>query len=145
MSNDSQKNYGKDMTNNSTLAESTKWRPKIHFTPKKNWMNDPNGLVYLNGKYHLFFQYNPFGSQWGNMSWGHAISENLLDWEEVNIAIPADPDNLGYIFSGSVVVDKNNTSGFMKDGISPLVAIFTHHSKDNVQRQSIAYLSLIHI
>ena len=127
------------MTDNSTLAESTKWRPRIHFTPKKNWMNDPNGLVYLNGKYHLFFQYNPFGSQWGNMSWGHAISENLLDWEEVNVALPADPENLGYIFSGSVVVDKNNTSGFMKDGIYPLVAIFTHHSKENIQRQSIAY------
>lgn len=77
------------------------YRPKFHFTPKKNWMNDPNGLVWHKGEYHLFFQHNPFGREWGHMSWGHAVSKDLLNWEELAVAIPEGDD--GAIFSGSAV------------------------------------------
>ena len=107
-------------------------------------MNDPNGMFYLNGKYHLYFQYYPDGNVWGPMHWGHAISENMITWEEQPIALY--PDDLGLIFSGSAIVDKNNTSGFGKDGISPIVAIYTYHNmkgeKDgdiDFQTQAIAY------
>ena len=89
-------------------------RPQFHFSPKKHWMNDPNGMVYYNGVYHLFFQYYPASTKWGPMHWGHATSKDLIHWEEQPIALY--PDSLGYIFSGSAVVDKNNTSGFGKDG-----------------------------
>lgn len=119
-------------------------RPQFHFSPKKYWMNDPNGMVYYNGVYHLFFQYYPGGIKWGPMHWGHATSKDLIHWEEQPIALY--PDSLGYIFSGSVVVDVNNTSGFGKDGKTPLVAIFTHHDtigekakRIDYQYQSIAY------
>ena len=124
--------------------EEVLYRPNFHFTPKANWMNDPNGMFYLNGKYHLYFQYYPDGNVWGPMHWGHAISENMITWEEQPIALY--PDDLGLIFSGSAVVDKNNTSGFGKDGISPIVAIYTYHNmkgeKDgdiDFQTQAIAY------
>jgi len=124
--------------------EEVLYRPNFHFTPKANWMNDPNGMFYLNGKYHLYFQYFPDGNVWGPMHWGHAISENMITWEEQPIALY--PDDLGLIFSGSAVVDKNNTSGFGKDGISPIVAIYTYHNmkgkKDgdiDFQTQAIAY------
>lgn len=120
------------------------YRPAYHFTPKANWMNDPNGLVFHNGLYHLFFQYYPGGTKWGPMHWGHATSTDLLSWKEQPIALY--PDSLGYIFSGSAVVDKNNTSGFGRDGNAPLVAIFTHHHPDgekngrkDYQVQSLAY------
>jgi fructan beta-fructosidase len=119
-------------------------RPQIHFSPKQHWMNDPNGMVYLNNTWHLFFQYYPDSTVWGPMHWGHATSKDLAHWEEQAIALY--PDSLGYIFSGSVVVDKQNSSGFGKDGKVPLVAIFTQHDpkgekegKDNFQNQSIAY------
>tara|TARA_R110002167_G_scaffold62963_1_gene177558 strand:+ start:2626 stop:3465 length:840 start_codon:yes stop_codon:yes gene_type:complete len=99
------------------------YRPHFHFTPEAHyWMNDPNGLVYHNGNYHLFYQYYPNSTVWGPMHWGHAISKDLLHWEHKPIALY--PDSLGYIFSGSAVIDKNNTSGFGKDA---LVAIFTYH------------------
>ena len=124
--------------------EEVLYRPNFHFTPKANWMNDPNGMFYLNGKYHLYFQYYPDGNVWGPMHWGHAISENMITWEEQPIALY--PDDLGLIFSGSAIVDKNNTSGFGKDGISPIVAIYTYHNmkgeKDgdiDFQTQAIAY------
>lgn len=105
--------------------EIDKFRPKFHFTPKKAWMNDPNGLVYQNGKYHLFFQYYPDNTKWGPMHWGHAISKDLIKWKQEPIALY--PDKLGYIFSGSAVIDRNNTAGFGKNA---LVAIFTYHNPE---------------
>jgi levanase/fructan beta-fructosidase len=106
------------------------YRGQYHFSPQDHWMNDPNGLLYHNGIYHLFFQYNPGGIQWGNMSWGHATSKDLTHWKEQPIALLA----RGYggnvtemYFSGSAVVDVNNTSGFGKDGKTPIVAIYTSY------------------
>ncbi len=119
-------------------------RPQIHFTPRTSWMNDPNGMVYHNNLYHLFYQHNPDSTVWGPMHWGHATSKDLVHWEHQPIALY--PDSLGTIFSGSAVVDSNNTSGFGKDGNMPLVAIFTHHNanlekagRNDFQNQSIAY------
>ena len=120
------------------------YRPQVHFSPKEKWMNDPNGMVYYKGVYHLFFQYYPKDIVWGPMHWGHAISKDLIHWKQLPIALY--PDSLGYIFSGSAVVDEHNTSGFGKNGITPLVAIFTHHEPkmekeggDRYQNESIAY------
>ncbi|WP_077338551.1 glycoside hydrolase family 32 protein [Pseudocolwellia agarivorans] len=126
------------MKNTETMM-TKQWRPFIHFTPEKNWLNDPNGMVYFNDMYHLFFQYNPTGDKHGNMHWGHAQSTDLVNWQEKDIAIYADPDGLGYVFSGGAVVDVNNTSGLGDGTVPPLVATFTHHSKDEVQVQSLAY------
>lgn len=108
------------------------YRPQFHFSPAYGWMNDPNGLVYLDGEYHLFYQYNPYGNKWGNMHWGHAVSTDLNSWTYLPIALT--PDSLGAIFSGSAVIDVNNTAGFGKNA---LVAIYTSCGK--VQQQSIAY------
>ena len=91
-------------------ADTPEHRPAYHFSPAKNWMNDPNGLVFHKGVYHLFFQYNPLGNVWGNMSWGHATSKDLVHWDEQPVAIPFDADE--GVFSGSVVVDTTNSSGF---------------------------------
>lgn len=114
------------------------YRPQFHFTPMKNWMNDPNGLIYLDGEYHLFYQYNPFGIKWGHMSWGHAVSKDMLRWKELLVAIPEGDDEA--IFSGSAVYDKNNTSGLGSKENPPLIAIYTAHSdKKKIQAQSIAY------
>lgn len=125
-------------------AMNEQYRPQVHFSSQKNWINDPNGMVYYKGVYHLFFQYNPYSSVWGPMHWGHATSKDLIHWQQQPIAIY--PDSLGTIFSGSAVVDKNNTSGFGKKGQVPMVAIFTQHDtlgektgKNNFQNQSIAY------
>jgi fructan beta-fructosidase len=119
-------------------------RPKIHFTPRHGWMNDPNGMVFHNGTYHLFYQHNPNASVWGPMHWGHATSKDMITWEHQPIAIY--PDSLGTIFSGSAVVDINNTSGLAPKGKVPLVAIFTYHNqfladegKNDFQTQGIAY------
>ncbi len=119
-------------------------RPQLHFSPAAKWMNDPNGMVYFQGTYHLFYQYFPGGTTWGPMHWGHATSKDLVHWQQKPVALY--PDSLGYIFSGSAVADVNNTSGFGKKGQVPLVAIFTHHDpkgekegKDTFQNQSIAY------
>ena len=109
-----------------------KYRPLYHFTPQYGWMNDPNGMVYADGTYHLFYQYNPYGARWGNMHWGHAISKDLVNWEYQPTAIA--PDKLGAIFSGSAVIDHDNTAGF---GKGSMIAIFT--SAGDRQTQSIAY------
>src|SRR6476469_7243070 len=98
-----------------------RWRPQFHFTTAKNWTNDPNGLVYFEGEYHLFYQYNPFGDQWGHMSWGHAVSDDMVHWKELGVAIPEEEGVMA--FSGSAVVDRENTSGWGKDGKPPLVAV----------------------
>src|SRR4030095_8756999 len=90
------------------------WRPQFHFTPATNWMNDPNGLVFYDGEYHLFYQYNPFGDKWGHMSWGHAVSRDLVRWEHLPVALYE--ENGVMIFSGSAVVDWKNTSGFGQNG-----------------------------
>lgn len=120
------------------------YRPQVHFSPKEKWMNDPNGMVYYKGVYHLFFQYYPKDIVWGPMHWGHAISKDLMHWKQLPIALY--PDSLGYIFSGSAVVDYENTSGFGKNSKIPMVAIFTNHDpklektgSDKFQNESIAY------
>src|SRR5947209_20144239 len=86
------------------------YRPQYHFSPRQNWTNDPNGLVYFEGEYHLFFQYNPFGDEWGHMSWGHTVSRDLLHWHELPVALPE--QNGIMIFTGSTVIDQHNTSNF---------------------------------
>lgn len=120
------------------------YRPQVHFSPKTMWTNDPNGMVYYKGTYHLFFQHYPKATVWGPMHWGHAVSKDLIHWKQMSIALY--PDKLGYIFSGSVVVDENNTSGFGTKGKPAMVAIFTHHDPKGeklgssvFQNQSIAY------
>ncbi|MCJ8208725.1 glycoside hydrolase family 32 protein [Mucilaginibacter sp. RS28] len=120
------------------------YRPQVHFSPKAHWTNDPNGLVYYKGIYHLFFQYYPEATVWGPMHWGHATSKDLIHWQEKPIALY--PDSLGYIFSGSAVVDYHNTTGFGTKKNPPLVAMFTHHDpkgekegRNDFQNQSLAY------
>ncbi|KUY91831.1 levanase [Burkholderia territorii] len=119
------------------------WRPAVHYTPQRNWMNDPNGLVYENGRYHLFYQYNPLGHDWGNMSWGHATSTDLVHWREQPVAMRANATE--EIFSGSIVADTRNTSGLGAPGETPLVALYTSVYKDGsghapgTQAQSLAY------
>ena len=106
-------------------AHTPQYRPLWHFTPRAHWMNDPNGLVFHQGVYHLFFQHHPQGSTWGPMHWGHATSTDLLRWQEQPIALA--PDHIGMIFSGSAVLDHGNRSGLGPPGSQPLVAMFTHH------------------
>jgi sucrose-6-phosphate hydrolase SacC (GH32 family) len=112
------------------------YRPVYHYAPARNWMNDPNGLVYLDGEYHLFYQYNPSGPEWGNIGWGHAVSRDLATWDELGLAIPGAGEEM--IFSGSAVVDTENTSGFGKPGTPAMVAIYTS-ARSGVQAQSLAY------
>jgi levanase/fructan beta-fructosidase len=117
----------------------TTQRPVYHFTATRNWINDPNGLIYINGQYHLYYQYNPYDTKWGHMSWGHAVSKDLLHWEHLPVAIPEieRPDTTTWIFSGSAVLDRNNTSGF---GENSLVAIYTaDQPKQQKESQFIAY------
>lgn len=121
-----------------------KYRPQLHFSPKEKWMNDPNGMVYHNGEYHLFYQYYPDSTIWGPMHWGHAVSSDLVHWTHLPIALY--PDNLGMIFSGSAVMDKNNSSGFGATDNPPMVAIFTYHDaegdkegRNDFQTQGLAY------
>ncbi|UUL75456.1 glycoside hydrolase family 32 protein [Pseudarthrobacter sp. Fe7] len=123
-------------------AGTSRFRPAIHFTARNTWLNDPNGLVFHDGLYHLFFQNNPFGSAWGNMSWGHATSRDLMHWTEHRVAIAC--DEAEDIFSGSVVVDRGNTSGFGTTAAPALVAIYTSAYKaaseyNGTQAQSLAY------
>lgn len=125
-------------------ASDEDYRPAFHYAPKHNWMNDPNGMVYIDGEYHLFYQYNPYGHAWGPMHWGHAVSKDLHTWEELPIALF--PDKLGTIFSGSAVFDKNNTSGLGTKDNPPLVALYTynhqfreHKNLPAGQSQALAY------
>lgn len=111
-------------------------RPVAHFTAKNSWLNDPNGLLHHDGTYHLFFQTNPHGTTWGNISWGHATSTDLVTWTEQDLAIPFTEDEMA--FSGSAVVDARNTAGFAKEGETALVAIYTS-AKDGSQSQSLAF------
>ncbi|WP_299763808.1 glycoside hydrolase family 32 protein [uncultured Dokdonia sp.] len=120
------------------------YRPQYHFTPPEKWMNDPNGLLFYKDTYHLFYQYYPEDIVWGPMHWGHATSKDLVSWEHQPIALY--PDELGYIFSGSAVMDLDNTSGLGTKDNPPMVAIFTHHEpkgekegRNDFQYQSIAY------
>lgn len=140
------------------MAKKVHKRPLIHFTPQKGWSNDPNGLSYIDGVYHMFFQHYPDGVQWGPMHWGHAISKDLLHWEELPIALY--PDELGLIFSGSCYYDRENKSGLGSPEIpffgvkakAPLIAMYTSHylspthkMADDYQQQSIAYSTdLVH-
>ena len=109
-----------------------KYRPQIHFTPASNWLNDPNGMVYVNGTWHLYYQYNPYGNNWGNMSWGHATSTDLIHWQEKPVAMA--PNQYGDIFSGSAILDKNNDAGF---GANTILAFYTANSDH--QQQCLAY------
>lgn len=119
------------------------YRPQFHFSPAKNWTNDPNGMVYYKGEYHLFFQHNPEGIEWGNMTWGHAVSSDMLQWSQLDHAIL--PDKLGTIFSGSAVVDWDNTAGFQTDDEKTIVCVYTSaggtstESQGQPFTQSIAY------
>jgi fructan beta-fructosidase len=121
----------------------SKWRSALHYTPQRNWMNDPNGLVYYKGLYHLFYQYNPNGNFWGDMSWGHATSPDLVHWNEQPVAMYA--NEIEEIFSGSIVVDTHNTSGLGPANSSPLIALYTSVYKagsghaPGTQAQSLAY------
>ena len=113
-----------------------RYRPQYHFTPPMNWMNDPNGLVYFDGEYHLFYQHNPHGNSWGHMSWGHAVSSDLVHWKHLPIALHEEYGVM--IFSGCCVIDWKNTSGFGTDGRPPMVAIYTGHGLGK-QTQDLAY------
>ncbi|MBM6866790.1 GH32 C-terminal domain-containing protein [Bacteroides caecigallinarum] len=115
-------------------ANTDYYRPEYHHTPLYGWMNDANGLVYKDGEYHLYFQYNPYGSKWGNMHWGHSVSKDLVHWQHLDPAIAR--DTLGHIFSGSTVIDKNNSAGYGKDA---MIAFYTSASDEHGQIQCMAY------
>ncbi|YCH09775.1 glycoside hydrolase family 32 protein [Arthrobacter sp. alpha11c] len=124
-------------------SASDPWRPAAHLTAEKNWLNDPNGLVYHDGTYHAFYQYNPRGNSWGNMSWGHSTSKDLVHWEQQPVAMEASPQE--EIFSGSIVMDKNNASGLGSAQNPPMVALYTSAYGKNgalpqgAQAQSVAF------
>lgn len=127
-----------------TISNEELYRPNFHFTPKSGWMNDPNGMFFYKGLYHLFFQYYPDDIVWGPMHWGHATSQDMISWKEEKIGLY--PDENGYIFSGSAVVDSKNTSGLGSIENPPIVAMYTNHDPKgekegtiDYQTQSIAY------
>jgi levanase len=113
------------------------YRPQFHFSPAENWMNDPNGLIYYKGVYNLYYQYNPTGNTWGDMSWGHATSTDLVHWTQQPLAIAGSADEA--IFSGSAVLDSTNSSGFGTAANPPLVAVYTSAYSNGIQAQSLAY------
>lgn len=142
-------NFGCNSKKTSETEITNIYQPKFHYIPAKNWVNDPNGLIYLDGEYHLFYQYNPLGDKWGHMSWGHAVSSNLQSWKELPVALPevnnADSSTT-MVFSGSAVVDSLNTSGFFEKGFKKgMVAVYTAHidkkGRAMGQSQSLAYSS----
>lgn len=111
-------------------------RPRLHFTSRRGWNNDPNGLLYYEGEYHLFYQHNPYEREWGNMHWGHAVSRDLVHWEELPVALY--PDRCGTAFSGSAVVDYDNTAGFNRGNTPAMIALYTADTPDK-QVQCLAY------
>lgn len=113
-----------------------KYRPQFHFTSRRGWINDPNGLIYHNGEYHLYYQHNPYEKEWENMHWGHAVSNDLIHWKELPVALF--PDNLGTMFSGSAVIDYNNTAGFNKAATPAMIVFYTAASSQK-QVQCMAY------
>jgi fructan beta-fructosidase len=123
------------LTPSAAIAQKEDSRPVYHYAPERNWMNDPNGLVYYDGEYHLFYQYNPHGDRWGHMNWGHAVSRDLVHWQELPVAIP-ETDVMA--FSGQAVIDWNNTSGLGRKGKPPMVAIYTGAGPTK-QSQYLAY------
>ena len=132
------------ISNEKVLTNEELYRPNFHFTPNNGWMNDPNGMFFYKGLYHLFFQHYPDDNVWGPMHWGHATSKDMITWKEEKIALY--PDEKGYIFSGSTVVDVNNTSGFGSIKNPPIIAMFTYHDAAKAktgamdfQSQAIAY------
>lgn len=136
--------FPKDNTPDNMSTAMEQYRPLFHFTPQKMWMNDPNGMVYYDGEYHLFYQYFPDSTVWGPMHWGHAVSEDLVHWKHLPVALY--PDSLGYIFSGSAVVDHQNTAGLKSGAHDPMIAIYTYHDAQkekqgftDFQTQGIAY------
>ena len=131
-------------TSKEDLVFNEPFRPQYHFSPPSQWMNDPNGMVYWDGEYHLFYQYYPDSNVWGPMHWGHAVSKDLVYWEHFPVALY--PDENGWIFSGSAVIDHQNTSGLGTKENPAMVAIFTFHDpvgekegRDDFQTQGIAY------
>ncbi|MBN1830361.1 MAG: glycoside hydrolase family 32 protein [Deltaproteobacteria bacterium] len=118
-------------------------RPAFHFTPPKNWMNDPNGLVHHNGEYHLFYQHNPFGREWGHMHWGHAVSRDLISWKHLPLALCEEEDGDTLMFSGSVVVDHLDSSGLSRSGAPAMVALYTANrgalTKNKIQTLNLAW------
>lgn len=110
------------------IEAEARFRPALHFSPQRNWINDPNGLVYFEGEWHLFFQHNPFGTEWGNMSWGHAVSPDLVHWTELPLALPATAAHA--IFSGSCVIDWENSAGLGDGRVPPMIALYTAHRHD---------------
>lgn len=126
-----QKIYQDDKIAGQDSLYKEKNRPQLHFTQRRGWNNDPNGLVWYDGEYHLFYQHNPYEREWENMHWGHAVSRDLLHWEELDLALY--PDNNGTAFSGSAVIDYENTSGFGKKGKPAMVAIYTGAGAKQVQ------------
>lgn len=128
--------YQDDRINGADSLYHERNRPQVHFTSRRGWNNDPNGLVWYEGEYHLFYQHNPFEREWENMSWGHAVSKDLVHWEELPVVMV--PDKLGSIYSGTVVIDENNSSGFGKNGVPPMVAVYTSDSPAG-ERQCIAW------
>ena len=122
---------------NKNTLYNEKFRPQFHFTEPSGWMNDPNGLVYLDGEYHLFYQFFPDSTVWGPMHWGHAVSTDLVHWNNLPVALY--PDTLGYIFSGSAVIDWKNRTGLQTGKNPPIVAMFTHHSDTRAKKGRIDF------
>jgi fructan beta-fructosidase len=128
--------YQDDKINGQDSLYKEKNRPQFHFTTQRGWINDPNGMVFYEGEYHLFYQHNPYEREWENMSWGHAVSKDMIHWQELPTALH--PDNMGTMFSGSAVIDYNNTAGFNRGNTPAMIALFTVDNPDR-QVQCMAY------
>lgn len=113
------------------------YRPMIHFTPRIGWINDPNGLIFYHGTYHMFYQYNPCGTEWGNMHWGHAVSRDLLHWEEKDIALF--PDETGTMYSGSAMEDTRNVAGLQSGDLPTMLLYYTAAGGENLLSSGKAY------